>query len=139
MKRVLLAAVLMLVASTGLAQTWGKPSLGAIGGSPYDRDSVSNPYGAGSPYKTDGLMNPYSRYGSKFSNESWRNQYATAAPKLYDGGKYRGRLSTNLYDADSISNPYGRYGSKFSPDSVKNPYGAGSPYGYRPIYAYPGR
>ena len=105
---------------------------------PYDSRCLSNPYGAGSPYKADGLMNPYSRSGSAYSNQSWRNPYATDAPKLYDSqGTYRGRLSANPYDADSTSNPYGRYGSRFSADSINNPYGAGNPYSNRPIYVVP--
>ena len=115
-------------------------SLGALGVNRYDMDSLANPYGAGSPYKVDGLMNPYSRNGSRYSNTSWRNPYATDAPKLYDSrGVYRGKLSSNPYDPDSTSNPYGRYGSKYSPDSINNPYGAGNPYANRPIYVFPSR
>lgn len=107
---------------------------------PYDPSCLDNPYGAGSPYKADGLMNPYSQYGSKYSNRSWRNPYATDAPKLYDSqGNYRGRLSANPYDPDSTSNPYGRYGSKYSPDSINNPYGAGNPYSTDPFYVAPSR
>jgi hypothetical protein len=110
----------------------------ALGVNRYNPNSLANPYGAGSPYKADGLMNPYSQYGSPFSNKSWRNPYATDAPKLYDStGNYRGRFSTNPYDADSTSNPYGRYGSKYSPDSINNPYGAGNPYSTQPIYVVP--
>lgn len=135
MKRFLLAAVVVLVASLGMA----KEPLGALGVSRYDRDSLANPYGAGSRYKSDGLMNPYSRYGSRFSNESWTNPYATKAPKLYEGKEYRGRLSANRYDADSTSNRYGRYGSRYSSESINNPYGAGSRYGSRRIDVYPGK
>jgi hypothetical protein len=114
------------------------PSFGALGVNKYHPDSLANPYGAGSPYKPDGLMNPYSQYGSRYSNKSWRNPYATDAPKLYDSeGNYRGKLSTNRYDPDSISNPYGRYGSRFSPDSINNPFGAGNPYLNKPIYVVP--
>ena len=107
---------------------------------PYGMDCLDNPYGAGSPYKADGLMNPYSQYGSRYSNKSWTNPYATHAPKLYDGqGNYRGRLSSNPYDPESTSNPYGRYGSKYSSDSINNPYGAGNPYSTTPIYVVPSR
>ena len=82
-------------------------------------------------------MNPYSQYGSPYSSKSWRNPYATDAPKLYDqDGKYLGRFSINRYDPDSSSNPYGRYGSPYSPDSINNPYGAGNPYG-GPVYVVP--
>jgi hypothetical protein len=49
----------------------------AIAACPYDTNCLDNPYGAGSPYKSDGLMNPYSQYGSKYSNKSWTNPYAT--------------------------------------------------------------
>ncbi|MDH4445174.1 MAG: hypothetical protein QE267_08590 [Akkermansiaceae bacterium] len=109
-------------------------------GSQFDPKSLANPYGAGNPYKADGLINPYSQYGSRYSNKSWTNPYATNAPKLYDAnGKYLGRLSTNKYDPDSVSNPYGRYGNKYSPDSVNNPYGAGNPYNRSPIYIAPQR
>jgi len=105
---------------------------------PYDPNCLNNPYGAGSPYKANGLMNPYSQNGSRYSNKSWTNPYATDAPKLYDSeGNYRGRLSTNRYDPDSVSNPNGRYGSKYSPDSINNPYGAGNPYSSRTIYVAP--
>jgi hypothetical protein len=105
----------------------------------YAPNSLANPYGAGSPYKADGLMNPYSRYGSPYSNQSWRNPYATDAPRLYQGGQYRGRWSANRYDPDSTSNPYGQYGSPYSPDSINNPYGAGSPYSPDPIRVRPSR
>ena len=104
----------------------------------YNPNSLANPYGAGSPYKPDGLMKPYSQYGSKYSNKSWTNPYATDAPKLYDSqGNYRGKLSANPYDLDSTSNPYGRYGSKYSIDSINNPYGAGNPYSPTPIIVVP--
>jgi hypothetical protein len=105
---------------------------------PYDSNCLNNPYGAGSRYKADGLMNPYSQYGSKYSNKSWTNPYATDAPKLYDSkGNYRGRLSSNPYDPDSVSNPYGRYGNPYSADSINNPYGAGNPYSGDEIYVVP--
>jgi hypothetical protein len=107
-------------------------------GSAYDPNSLANPYGAGSPYKADGLMNPYSQYGSPYSNKSWKNPYATDAPKLYDAdGNYHGKLSSNPYDPDSTSNPYGRFGSQYSSDSINNPYGAGNPYSSKPIYVVP--
>ena len=117
----------------------GKP-LGVMGVNRYDQNSVANPYGTGNRYRSDGLMNPYSRYGSRYSNKSWRNSYATDAPKLYDSdGNYRGRLSTNPYAPDSTSNPYGRYGSPYSSDSIMNPYGIGNPYSRRPIYIWPSK
>jgi hypothetical protein len=106
----------------------------------YDPNSLANPYGAGSPYKPDGLMNPYSQYGSPYSTKSWRNPYATDAPKLYDShGNYRGKLSANPYDPDSTSNPYGRFGSPYSAESINNPYGLGSPYRSDPVYVVPAR
>lgn len=100
----------------------------------YDPNSLSN-QGAGSRYKTDGLMNPYSRQGSPYSNESWRNPYATNPPRLNNGGE----LSANRYRENSTSNPYGRFGSPYSPDSLSNPYGAGNPYSTRPMYVWPRR
>lgn len=105
---------------------------------PYDQNCLNNPYGAGSPYKADGLMNPYGQYGSQYSNKSWRNPYATDAPKIVDeDGNYHGKLSSNPYDSDSISNPYGRYGSRYSVDSINNPYGAGNPYSNKKMYVVP--
>ena len=112
--------------------------LGAYRVNHYNPYSLGNPYGAGSRYKADGLMNPHSAYGSRYSNRSWRNPYATAAPQLYEGGNYRGRLSTNRYHKDSTSNPFGRFGSPYSPDSINNKFGAGNPYSTDPIYVYPG-
>ena len=146
MKTILTALLIVALAATtafaqirfGGGRSPKRESLGALRTNPYDPNSLSNPYGAGSPYKTDGLMNPYSQYGSKFSPYSWNNPYATEAPRLYENGQYRGRLSTNKYDPDSTSNPFGRYGSKFSPDSINNPFGAGSPYSTTPIYVLPG-
>jgi len=126
--------------NTTTNQSTPSAPVGAFGVNRYDPDSLANPYGAGSPYKADGLMNPYSQYGSPYSNKSWRNPYATDAPKLYDSqGNYRGKFSANPYDPDSTSNPYGRYGSPYSPDSIRNPYGAGNPYSNKPIYVVPSR
>jgi hypothetical protein len=101
----------------------------------YDYNSLENPYGAGNPYKSDGLMNPYSRYGSIYSNDSWRNPYATNPPKMSNGGE----LSANPYRKDSTANPYGRYGSEYSSESLRNKYGAGNPYLRRPLYVWPGK
>lgn len=113
-------------------------SLGAYRVNPYNPDSLANPWGAGSRYRSNGLMSPYSPYGSRYSNRSWRNPYATQSPQLYSGGKYRGRMSTNRYAPDSISNRYGRFGSPYSSDSVRNPFGVGNPYSTQPIYVWPG-
>ena len=135
MKLFWMVVLVLCVASVGIA---GDP-LGSFNSNPYDTNSLSNPYGAGSPYKTDGLMNPYSRYGSRYSNDSWRNPYATNPPRMYSGGRYYGELSTNPWRRDSISNPYGRFGSPYSSRSLHNPYGAGSPYSTRSFYVYPGR
>ena len=130
-RTVLLSSLLSLFLLAGYA---------FAGCSEYDPNCLANPYGAGSPYKADGLMNPYSQNGSKFSNKSWTNPYATDAPKLYDGnGNYRGKLSSNPYDPDSTSNPNGRYGSKYSTDSINNPYGAGNPYSNQKIYVVPSK
>lgn len=101
--------------------------IGNLSSNPYDPNSTTNQYGAGIQYDSNSINNPYGQYGSKYSNQSATNPYATDAPKLYDSqGNYRGRLSGNPYDPESTSNPYGRYGSKYSPDSINNPYGAGS-------------
>jgi hypothetical protein len=146
MKMIFVVLLLVAISATtasaqiriGGGRSKKQESLGTFRTSPYDPNSITNPYGAGSRYKTDGLLNPYSRYGSPFSPYSWRNPYATQTPQLYENGQYRGKLSTNPYDPDSISNPYGKYGSPFSPYSINNPYGAGSPYSTTPIYVRPG-
>lgn len=140
MKTVLSILIVAFLVSTADAQirVGGKQSLGTLRSSPFESNSLNNPFGAGNPYRTNGLLNPYSPYGSTFSNRSWTNPYATNAPKLYEGGKYRGRWSANPFSTDSTSNPFGRYGSRFSPDSINNPYGAGNPYSARRIYVYPG-
>ena len=58
--------------------------LGKLGGSKYDPDSTSNPYGQyGSKYSPDSINNPYGQYGSKYSNESPNNPYATQQPRVY--------------------------------------------------------
>ena len=140
MRRFVLSIALLLAAvSTAIAQNYQSRPLGSFGVNRYSPYSLANPYGAGNPYRADGLLNPYSQYGSRYSNRSWRNPYATQAPQLLDsGGAYYGRFSTNRYNPDSISNPYGRYGNPYSPDSLRNPYGAGNPYRSRPIYIWPG-
>jgi hypothetical protein len=117
MKRALLTLALLLLALSPAKATC-----------PYDYNCLDNPYGAGNPYAPDGLMNPYSQNGSRYSNQSWTNPYATDAPKIYGSdGTYHGRLSSNPYASDSISNPYGQYGNPYSSDSILNPYGAGNP------------
>jgi hypothetical protein len=135
----LLAVVMAQVAQAAIRTGGGSATTSTARSSRYDPNSLANPYGAGSRYKSDGMMNPYSRYGSPYSNQSWRNPYATDAPRLYQGRTYRGRWSANRYDPDSTSNPYGQYGSPYSPDSINNPYGAGSPYSPDPIRVRPSR
>ena len=127
-----LTVLLLLFASTALGQ-----QLGTLRTNPFDPSSIHNPFGAGSPFKVDGLMNPYSPYGSRFSNRSWTNPFATEAPRIYEGNQYRGRFSANRFDADSTSNPFGRYGSRFSADSINNPFGAGNPFNTTPLRIYP--
>ncbi len=136
--------VLSLLLSLSLLLFAGPGCFGQdLNASPYDSRSLSNPYGAGSPYKSDGLLNPYSRYGSRYSSESWRNPYATRPPRIYSqqsygGQRYYGELSVSPYRRDSISNPYGRYGSPYSGSSLRNPYsyGRGS---WQRFYVVPGK
>lgn len=96
--------------------------LGRLSTNIYDSESISNRYGTyGNPYGNT-LANPYSIYGSKYSDKSWSNPYATNAPRIYaEDGTYLGKLSANRYDPESISNPYGRYGSKYG-NNLMNPY-----------------
>ena len=105
--------------------------LGNLSANPFALDSTANPFGRGSPFAPNGVNNPFSPYGSRFSNHSAANPFASDPPKLYDQeGNYRGKLGGNPYDPDSTSNRFGRYGSPFSPDSLNNPYGAGNPLRY---------
>ena len=81
-------AVLAMTVSMGVsAETYLESQngkyLGQLGGSQYDADSTSNPYGRyGSQYSPDSINNPYGRYGSKYSNESPNNPYATQQPNI---------------------------------------------------------
>ena len=121
----LVSSVLLVMVGAANAQE----VIGILSKNPYLKDSTSNPFGAGNKYHPNSINNPYGIYGSKYSNKSATNPYATDAPKLYDAaGNYKGKLSSNIYDPESISNPYGKYGSKYSPDSINNPYGAGNPF-----------
>jgi len=128
MKKILVFILfLFIVPALGFSQTGNY--LGNLSNNPYAPNSSSNLYDFGSPYNPNSLNNPYGQYGSPYSNKSPNNPYATDAPKLYDSqGNYRGNLSSNPYDPNSTSNPYGRYGSPYSSDSINNPFGAGSPY-----------
>ena len=48
--------------------------LGSLSATPYDSDSVNNPYGRyGSEYSQDSINNPYGQYGSRYSNDSANN------------------------------------------------------------------
>lgn len=108
----------------------GGEFLGELSANPYDADSVSNPYGQyGNPYG-ENLVNPFSQYGNPYGSRSWRNPYATDAPRIYaPDGTYLGELSSNPYDPDSIANPYGQYGSPYG-NNLVNPFSQyGSPYG----------
>ena len=127
------AFVALVCSSESFAQ------LGDLRSNRYDYNSLENPYGAGSRFKSNGLMNPYSRYGSPYSNQSWRNPYASSPPRMYSSEGYHGELSTNRYRSDSTSNRFGRYGSQYSPYSINNRYGAGNSYLNRPLWVYPGR
>jgi len=105
----------------------------------YQYESLLNPYGAGSIYRSDGYMNPYSRNGSRYSDESWTNPYASSPPRLYSRSSgYRGEWSSNRYSSDSTSNPYGRYGNRYSSESPLNRY-SGESYLERPLYVFPSR
>ncbi|MCY4600250.1 MAG: hypothetical protein OXF27_10065 [Acidobacteria bacterium] len=59
--------------------------LGELSANPYDRDSISNPYGrCGSAYRPDGLNNPFGRFGSPFSPYSATNPYTTLGPLIFE-------------------------------------------------------
>ncbi len=119
--------------SGGLIGSWPGGSsaayLGKLSSNPFDSESISNPYGRyGNPYGST-LTNPYSPYGSPYSSRSWRNPYATNAPRIYaSDGTYLGKLSSNPFDSESISNPFGRYGNPFG-NNLMNPFSSyGSPF-----------
>lgn len=62
--------------------------LGTLSSNPYDRDSVSNPYGRyGSEYSADSINNKYGVYGSPYSNKSANNPYARSAPVIIDSDR----------------------------------------------------
>ena len=63
--------------------------LGSLSATPYDSDSVNNPYGRyGSEYSQVSINNPYGQYGSPYSNDSANNPYATNPPPIYGNDGY---------------------------------------------------
>ena len=85
MKKIIIALMILLFTTSAIAVDLYDPQtgkyLGQLGGSRYDPDSTSNPYGQyGSKYSSDSINNPYGEYGSRYSNESANNPYATQAP-----------------------------------------------------------
>lgn len=89
MKLAILAAAIVAIALPAAAQSLydqqtGK-YLGNLGGSRYDSNSTSNPYGRyGSRYSPDSINNPYGQYGSRYSPNSPNNPYATNPPIIVD-------------------------------------------------------
>lgn len=95
----------------------------------YNRDSIENEYGKGSEYLPDGIKNEYSKYGSKYSQESWNNEYGTRPPKVIErerglswspkpyGGdtRYRGDLTENDSNWRSL-----RYWDEELDDDIKD-------------------
>jgi len=80
---VLAMTVSMCVSAETYLESQDGKYLGQLGGSKYDANSTSNPYGRyGSKYSPDSINNPYGRYGSKYSNESPNNPYATQQPRI---------------------------------------------------------
>lgn len=65
----------------------------------YSQNSIYNRYGRyGSKYNSNCILNKYDKYGDDYSNTSPFNNYATAAPGLYDRqGNFYGTLTTNRY------------------------------------------
>lgn len=80
--------------------------LGRLSANPYDKDSISNPYGKyGSQYSQDSVNNPYGKYGSPYSPYSANNPYATKAPviisapssnSLWPSSPHVGRMDATL-------------------------------------------
>ena len=139
------AALLAVTAVPSLAQTYVAPGgqlrpdpgervdifsrdgehLGCYGGlvstcTQFSPDSIENPFGKGSQFDSDSLRNQFGRYGSRFSQESWTNPFATRPPAViqeeenrFDSG-YKGDLTENDF------NPYSlRYWDRDLDDSIK--------------------
>ena len=71
-------------------------------------------------FNPDSLNNEFGKYGSRFSQESWTNPYATKPPAViqkeesrYDFG-YKGDLTENDYNPHSL-----RYWDRDLDDSIK--------------------
>jgi len=99
--------------------------LGCYGGfgsscSQFSPDSIENMFGKGSEFDPDSLTNEFGKYGSRFSQESWTNPFATEPPAViqldesrYDSG-YKGDLTENDF------NPYSlRYWDRDLDTSIK--------------------
>ena len=123
--RFLLSLCFVLVFSSVSYGQWGSDWTGNNpfgAGNEFNRNSLRNEWGAGNPFKSDGYNNPFSRRGNEFSNESPKNSFATAPPKIRtESGRYSGEWSSNSWRRDSTSNTFGSFGNPFSPDSVRNP------------------
>jgi hypothetical protein len=99
--------------------------LGCYGGlasscSPFNPDSIENRFGKGNEFTPDSLRNEFGKYGSRFSQESWTNPFATEPPAVlqldesrYDAG-YKGDLTENDYNLHSL-----RYWDRDLDDSIK--------------------
>ncbi len=77
-------------------------------------------FGKGSEFDPDSLNNEFGKYGSRFSQESWTNPYATKPPAViqkeesrYDFG-YEGDLTENDFNSRSL-----RYWDRDLDDSIK--------------------
>ena len=127
------AALLAVTAVPSLAQTYVVPGgqqrpapgervdiysrdgehLGCYGGfasscSQFSPDSIENMFGKGSEFDPDSLTNEFGKYGSRFSQESWTNPFATKPPAViqldesrYDSG-YKGDLTENDFNPYSL-------------------------------------
>ena len=87
--KTIIALILVMIANVALSAELYDPQtgkyLGQLGGSKYDSDSTSNPYGRyGSKYSSDSINNPYGEYGSRYSSKSPNNPYATNPPIIID-------------------------------------------------------
>ena len=56
--------------------------LGDASSNPFDKDSVSNPFGKyGSHFEKDSVNNEFGQYGSPFSKDSVNNPFATGGSR----------------------------------------------------------
>jgi len=83
-------------------QTWngGYTFIGGVFNR-YDSESIANRYGKGSKYDSNSIFDIYGDFGSKYSDYSALNKYASHPPIMYDSNyNFLGFLSIAGYKND---------------------------------------